>query len=546
VFSVPTVTRVACYARVSTEDQAERQTVGAQTDFLRRYCDLHALDVAGVYVDDGVSGTLTLEDRPEGKRLLDDAGAGAFSVVLVYKLDRLGRSLKTLLDGHDKLEARGVAIRSGTEPFDTTSPVGKFVFSLLASVAELDRATSLERMSRGRDRVAGNGSYTGGPIPFGYDLDAERRLVPSDRLVEPLGITEAQVVTKLFHQVAAGEITLNGAARHLTALGVPRVQRYAPNRKKGGAARVLTRTAEWGQSSVGCIIHNSVYKGAGVVESRYGDVQRPAVPLVDPETWERAQQATIANRNLSKRGSDHDYLLRGLVRCGNCGRAFVGALNTAGAPKYRCSSNAGRAARNPSRCPAGQVDGKRLETTIGGEVKAFVADPSSYIEAAQAQHRAWSADAARIEADQRAYTAELAGKERERERVLDLFRRGRITSAECDRDLDKVAAEARQIREQLDGIRARLEMVAAQEAYLADVGVLMATTAQAIDEIERTNDRAAMRGLIEDLVPAITIMTEVVGIRPNGRSITRASLKLRLAFGHERAADLNTQIRGPS
>src|SRR5438046_1087567 len=115
----PVLTRVACYARVSTEDQAERQTVDAQRDFLARYCELHQLPVAGVYVDDGISGTVPLDARPEGRRLLQDAEAGLFTVVLVYRLDRLGRSLKSLLAAHEQLEAASVAIRSGTEPFDT-------------------------------------------------------------------------------------------------------------------------------------------------------------------------------------------------------------------------------------------------------------------------------------------------------------------------------------------------------------------------------------------------------------------------------------------
>ena len=64
---------VALYARVSTEDQAERATIQAQLDFLRRYVDLHSLPVAGEYVDDGISGTVPLQDRPEGQRLLRDA-----------------------------------------------------------------------------------------------------------------------------------------------------------------------------------------------------------------------------------------------------------------------------------------------------------------------------------------------------------------------------------------------------------------------------------------------------------------------------------------
>ena len=138
-----------------------------------------------------------------------------------------------------------------------------------------------------------------------------------------------------------------------------------------------------------------------------------------------------------------------------------------------------------------------------------------------------------IEAEQRALNAQLAGKDQERERVLDLFRRGRITAGECDRDLDKVAEEARDIREQLDGLRARLRMADAQEAYLADVGALMSTSAARLREIEENDDRAAMREHVELLVPSIVVMTEVVGQRANGQRLTRTSLKLRLAFGRE-------------
>src|SRR5215207_9747079 len=166
----PVPVRIACYARVSTEDQAERQTITAQTDFLRRYCDLHGLPVAGVYIDDGISGATALEDRPEGRRLLQDAEAGAFTAVLVYRLDRLGRSLKSLLEAHERLDSAGVAIRSGTEPFDTASPIGRFLFSLLASMAELERSTIAERFVRGRDRVARQGQYVGGPLATGYEL----------------------------------------------------------------------------------------------------------------------------------------------------------------------------------------------------------------------------------------------------------------------------------------------------------------------------------------------------------------------------------------
>jgi site-specific DNA recombinase len=87
--------RAAIYARVSTEDQAERQTIQAQLDFLRKYCELHQIPVAGEYVDNGISGGTELKARPEGLRLLDDAGLGRFDVVLVYRLDRSRRRTRS-------------------------------------------------------------------------------------------------------------------------------------------------------------------------------------------------------------------------------------------------------------------------------------------------------------------------------------------------------------------------------------------------------------------------------------------------------------------
>jgi len=525
----PVPTRVACYARVSTEDQAERQTVQAQIDFDRRYCELHGLTIAGVYVDDGISGTVPLEDRPEGRRLLQDAQDGAFNVVLVYRLDRLGRSLKTLISAHEQLEAAGVAIRSGTEPFDTASPIGKFLFSLLGSMAELERATISERMTRGRDRVARQGQYTGGSIPFGYDLDDDRRLVPSTRVIANLGITEAEVVRDVFSRIATGDGTLTSECGRLTALGVPRARRYG-----GPKGKVIERTGGWGLSLLAGIVHNPVYKGTAVVESRYGEIERPAPALVASDTWERAQQALTQNRSLSKKNAKNDYLLRGLVTCGLCGRAFVGGTNSNGR-MYRCSTNAGRATARPKgRCTASQIHADRLEGAVWKEVRDFIDHPEEYIADAQRELRARLADSGQDDFRRKALARELAGKEQERERVLDLFRRGRITTAECDRDLDKVAAETREIRELLDTLRIRAEMAAASEAYLSDVGAALVQMRENVEEIERTNDRAAMRRLIELLAPDMVLQTDTVeAVKVRQRK--RMSLRLRLAFRSETA-----------
>src|SRR5438445_896292 len=95
---IDTSRNVALYMRVSSEDQAERGTIGAQRDFLRQFATLYSLPVIEEYEDDGITGTLPLSQRPAGRRLLDDAQSGRFGCVLVYRVDRLGRSLDALLN----------------------------------------------------------------------------------------------------------------------------------------------------------------------------------------------------------------------------------------------------------------------------------------------------------------------------------------------------------------------------------------------------------------------------------------------------------------
>src|SRR3712207_817663 len=107
--------RVALYLRVSSEEQRTKETIETQDDFLEEYCKLYRHEIAEVYKDAAVSGTVPMGERPAGRKLLDDAKAGNFDVVLVYKLDRIGRTLLVVVDAHDRLQEAGVALRSRSE-----------------------------------------------------------------------------------------------------------------------------------------------------------------------------------------------------------------------------------------------------------------------------------------------------------------------------------------------------------------------------------------------------------------------------------------------
>lgn len=156
--------KAALYVRVSTEDQATNGvSLDAQEERLRAYCTARDWQVFRVYHDDGASGK-TL-DRPQLARLMDDAKARRFDALLVFKLDRLTRSvhdLGTLLEFFDR---RGVAIVSLTESLDASTASGRLMMNLLASVSQWEREAIGERTAfalrykRRRLQVYGHTAY---------------------------------------------------------------------------------------------------------------------------------------------------------------------------------------------------------------------------------------------------------------------------------------------------------------------------------------------------------------------------------------------------
>jgi site-specific DNA recombinase len=204
------VEQVALYLRVSSEEQRYRETIEIQNDFLEQYRGLYELEVADIYKDDGISGTIPLHERPEGRRLLEDAKEGKFGAVLVYRLDRLGRSLLVIVDAHDRLQATGVALRSATEPIDTSTPSGRLIFQMLASFAEYEREAIRERTRAGVRRAFRDGKPMG-VLPYAYRASEDGQL----EVVEE----EAEIVREILANIANGSTPYREAQR-LNDLGV--------------------------------------------------------------------------------------------------------------------------------------------------------------------------------------------------------------------------------------------------------------------------------------------------------------------------------------
>jgi DNA invertase Pin-like site-specific DNA recombinase len=136
--------KTALYGRVST---ANGQDPEMQLRELREYCDRRGWEVAGEYVDAGISGAK--EKRPELDKLLADTHKRCFDAVVVWRFDRFARSVSHLLRALESFRSLGIEFVSLSEQVDTSTPTGKMVFTVLGAVAELERSLIAERVRAG-------------------------------------------------------------------------------------------------------------------------------------------------------------------------------------------------------------------------------------------------------------------------------------------------------------------------------------------------------------------------------------------------------------
>jgi site-specific DNA recombinase len=421
--------RAVLYARVSSEEQARKETIETQVFAARQYCEREGVRLVELYQDNGVSGTVPFEQRPGGKRLLTAARQGYFDVVLVYRTDRLGRLSVVSHIALHHLEALGVGLRSLTEPFDTSTPSGKFMFSILAANSALERETITGRAKDGLRRVAETGRWANGRPPYGYQIQ-DRHLVPD----EP----EAAVVKEIFARAVKRQ-PLIAIAAALNAQGIP------------------TREGKrWRFSAIAHLLHRTTYKGEhhwGVGKHR---ITRAVPALVSEKTWQQAQEAVRLNAKGSRGNSKHDYLLKSLVHCGLCGRSMTGiTVETSGESYqfYRCTGKCDPDA--PARCPGRYIRADQLEPLVWNTLADWVLRRTDLDQAL-----ADSLRAVQHEQEETARTVtyvqqHLAAKTGEHDRVVSAFRRGLISEDDLATQLHAIDQEAQRLRETLTALKDR-------------------------------------------------------------------------------------------
>jgi site-specific DNA recombinase len=316
-----------------------------------------------------------LRERPGGLRLLADAKAGAFDIVLVYKLDRIGRSLLVVIDAHDRLGEAGVALKSATEPIDTSTAAGRLIFQMLASFSEFERATIAERSRDGLRRAFKEGRHIG-RIPYGYDVDKNGALV----VVED----EACVVRQIIANVAGGS-TLYSEAKRLNDEGQPSPgHKYRNRPRKYGPC--------WHPSSIRSIVAATTYSGVHTIRASGGAIEREVPVVIEPGLREKALARLAENKLYAGGKPGRKYLLRGLVTCAYCGTACVGdgSVSSMGyryhyysCRKKRSTQYDARHSKQGYSCP--KVKAEWLEELVWADVRSFLESPGEVLERVREQ-----------------------------------------------------------------------------------------------------------------------------------------------------------------
>ena len=507
---------VGVYLRVSSEEQRERQSIATQRDFATRYADLHGLSIHKTYADDGISGTVPLEQRPSGVQLLEDAQRRKFDQLLVYKLDRLGRDTRLILNAVAELEKHGVRVRSMTEEFDTATATGRLMLTMLSGFAAHERELIRERSVAGTNRLAEAGAWLGGVVPYGYRINGEtgikRGLAISNDPIPGQTVSEADVIRTIYRMSAVEKKSCQKIADHLNRTGVP----YgsvdgAPGTGTGKRKRRLALA--WGATHIRNMIVTKTYMGIHEFGKRASNRERKIIArevpaIVSEQLWQTAQQVLRSNQIMSNKNAREPFLLRGLIKCGLCGLTYSGIrINTRKRVHYyRCNGRYradGLHGLVGVKCNGKSLQGDYVEDLVWADIESFLRNPGEILERLRERVSMDDDERNRRQKELDCLAAALKEKAAERERVLGLFRRGRIDEATLDRQLDLIDVESSGLEAEIE-TATRVLSSGDRTAQLQSAESLLATLRSRLDGQIPPDLR---RRIIEILVESIQANT---------------------------------------
>lgn len=524
--SINTVTcmRAAIYARVSSEQQAQAQTIASQVEALQERLggEGMAVDPELMFLDDGYSGATLV--RPALERLRDTASAGGIDRLYVYSPDRLSRRQAHQVLLLEELNGCGVEVVFLNHPV-SDSPEGQLLLQVQGIVAEYERAQILERSRRGKWHAARHGSVNVlGRAPYGYryvSVGGAGACAAYEIVLEQAG-----VVRQIFSWIGRDRLSIREVCRRLQNQGIC----------------TATGQGRWSRNSVWAMLKNPAYKGlAAYGKTRCGPMrprlrpQRggsmpprhacsiysvspeqwisiPVPAIVEPEWFDAVQEQLAENQRRQRqrrRGGRH--LLAGLLVCGTCGHAYYGKPISRQAAHgkersyayYRCIGSDAQRSGGQRLCWNRQVRTDRLEEAVWQDVCSLLREPQRL--AREYERRLAQPDPDKPLGSLKALTQKV---QRGIGRLIDAYENGLIERAEFESRLGPARKRLQQLNDQIAAL-------AAERTRLQDLQLVVGqieTFARKLEGSLEQADWSTKQQVIRMLVKQIDVGEQAVKI----------------------------------
>lgn len=478
--------RAYAYIRVSTYTQVDGKSLDGQLEEIRQYCKAFNITLVNVYSDEGHSGK-SIEGRPAFKKMLSDIDEKQeVDYVIVWKLSRFGRNACDSLNSLNYLQARGVNLITLKENLDTSTQIGKLVFTLLAALAEMERENIREQTLNGKKYTALAGAWNGGVAPYGYSLQDKSLIINPE---------EAEVVRNIFEWYLEDvEIGYAGVCAKLNdAKIIPRqkkrLDRKAMQLSNSEEPIYLPMVSDWYSTMVRDILDNPVYMG----KIRYGHYPVKTLPngettrvytddcilvdgqheaLVSEEVWKAAQdKRERMKKHRGRKDSDKEFvhnIFNKIAKCPQCGGNMVASspVYKSGDKKVYYSSYVCGYNNNHKHggCSRNSIRAEFLESTVLKAVGDYVNKPG-IIEEIQKRMEA-DYDTAKLEGEIKNLKEQLVQLDKAEEIQYNILSQIGLAGKYRNLDPEKVSKAVDKIVEQREEAKLQLENKIAQvEAF---------------------------------------------------------------------------------
>ena len=499
---------VAIYARVSSEGQEKRGTIGSQVELLRARMVADGHEIVAEFLDDGYSGARL--DRPGLDALRDSAQASVIDAVWCLTPDRLARSYAYQMLILDELERLGCKVHFTDAPEIADDPQARLLTQMQGVISEYERAKIAERHRRGKLYRVRAGEAIFWKVPYGYRRVPRTAEGPARlEIHEP----EADIVRGIFDDIVSAGSSVRAISRRLYADGIA-----SPNGRE-----------VWATSTLSGLIRNRTYMGSAewfrhetTSPPRPGQtharrtlrpeedwIRVPVPAIITEETFEATQRVKRDNSMFSpRRTTPGTWLLRGLVVCGKCGvKSYTQQMSSSadGGTRrnryYSCPYHDAVKAGGPEkRCTERRVRADELDAYVFSQLREILLRPDVLLAGERAlATREPTPDDELLDIQLARLARRVEEATAERRRITDLYQAGHIDMKELNRRATEVNARRDQLKTEQTELTAQRHELAIGNKLRQRVTSFTTQTADGIDSLDFDQRQRLLRLIVEQV-----------------------------------------------